>query len=257
MTRPWRYACASVEGTAHARVGTACQDAAVCTLVKDSAGAEVLVGVAADGAGSASRGGEGAGLSCARMLDVVSLFLARSTAPEITPELLRAWFREIRDGLATTAAASGTPLADYACTLLLAVAGPHNAWFSQVGDGAIVIGHPGDDFDWVFWPQQGEYVNTTCFVTDEEAFQHLECQVREGVDELALLTDGVQRLALDFRQRKVHQPFFHDLFARLRTVDGAATDELSRGLGAFLTSPRVNARTDDDKTLILATRRAP
>jgi hypothetical protein len=49
-----------------------------------------------------------------------------------------------------------------------------------------------------------------------------------------------------------HRPFFEPLFARLRgTVSG---DELNEPLRQFLASPRVAQRSDDDKTLILATR---
>jgi hypothetical protein len=45
------------------------------------------------------------------------------------------------------------------------------------------------------------------------------------------------------------------MFGTLRKADLAACDRLSDQLACFLGSPKVNERTDDDKTLVLATRR--
>ncbi|MGL4552961.1 MAG: PP2C family serine/threonine-protein phosphatase, partial [Gemmataceae bacterium] len=63
--------------------------------------------------------------------------------------------------------------------------------------------------------------------------------------------DGLQGLALHYATRTAHGPFFAPLFRALR---GADPEELGDPMRAFLESPRVNGRTDDDKTLILAAR---
>ena len=70
---------------------------------------------------------------------------------------------------------------------------------------------------------------------------------------MALFTDGLQTLALDYT-RAAHSPFFAPMFAALssETEPGGLLGPLS----AFLESPAVNERTDDDKTLILATRKS-
>jgi hypothetical protein len=116
-----------------------------------------------------------------------------------------------------------------------------------------------DAYEPVFWPQSGEYANTTNFLTDPEWAEHLAFAQRPvRVEELALLTDGLQTLALSFAGRTVHAPFFRPMFQRLRAA--APGEGLARALRQFLDSEPVNARTDDDKTLILATRvpsRAP
>ena len=52
----------------------------------------------------------------------------------------------------------------------------------------------------------------------------------------------------------LHSPFFAPLFAWLRPHAEGYSRELSDSLAAFLNSEKVNARTDDDKTFILATR---
>jgi len=76
--------------------------------------------------------------------------------------------------------------------------------------------------------------------------------VRERIQEVALLTDGLQMLALNFAARKPHAPFFEPLFTALRGA--VSPDDLVVPLRAFLDSDAVNSRTDDDKTLVLATR---
>ncbi len=164
---------------------------------------------------------------------------------------LLGWFREVHEALLREAQRREIVPRQLACTLLVAVVGEHSAVFAQVGDGVIVI-REDDEYRAVFWPQSGEYVNTTHFVTDasfEDAFQ---CERRGRVDEVSLLTDGLQMLALNFGAKTVHRPFFAPMFELLRQT--SAHEELIVPFRQFLDSPSVNARTDDDKTLILATR---
>jgi protein phosphatase 2C-like protein len=110
----------------------------------------------------------------------------------------------------------------------------------------------------VFWPQKGEYANMTFFLTDENSVSR--AQVANLPDEtldVALFTDGLEPLALQFSAQKAHEPFFRTAFAPLHacTTPGESTS-LSQSLAQMLTSPAARTRTDDDTTLILATRRA-
>jgi hypothetical protein len=104
------------------------------------------------------------------------------------------------------------------------------------------------------WPQTGEYANCTWFLTDADAASRVQAARAKGVHELALLTDGLQGLALQFVSRAAHGPFFEPMFARLRGVSAMRPRGLAKELQTFLDSPAVNQRTDDDKTLVLATR---
>jgi ribosome maturation factor RimP len=45
------------------------------------------------------------------------------------------------------------------------------------------------------------------------------------------------------------------MFGTLGKADLDTCDTLSSQLGRFLDSPKINERTDDDKTLVLATRK--
>ena len=100
--------------------------------------------------------------------------------------------------LVKEASERGGVIDDYACTLLGVVASPTHTLYFQIGDGAIVI--PASDpeaYDWVFWPQHGEYANTTNFVTQANAQDVFELRVGPAVSEFAMFSDGLERLILN------------------------------------------------------------
>jgi hypothetical protein len=108
----------------------------------------------------------------------------------------------------------------------------------------------------VFWPQKGEYANTTFFLSDERSLAQAEIMtLTDDVDDVAVLSDGAEPLALHFASRSAHEPFFRSVFAPLHQVEteGEATD-LSKALEGMLDSAGARARTDDDATLVIATR---
>jgi hypothetical protein len=72
-------------------------------------------------------------------------------------------------------------------------------------------------------------------------------------ERVALFSDGLLRLALNLAAAAPHAPFFNSLFAFLTSQP--SLDATAQALGEFLQSDRVNARTDDDKTLVVAWRR--
>lgn len=256
---PWRYVGASARGTSHEATGAPCQDASRTIVVPTSRG-EILVAVCADGAGSAPRSHEGAELACGALLGEVRDYLeAGRSLARLLPPAVEEWFIRVNAALHDLAAEHEAPARDFACTLLLAAVEPGAAVFAQIGDGAIVTSDGENDYRPVFWPESGEYANMTFFVTEPEAIRHLQVAIvlDQGVDEVALFTDGIQSLALRYETRGAHAPFFRPMFARLRDEAPGDAEVLSVGLRAFLESPKVNERTDDDKTLVLATRRAP
>jgi hypothetical protein len=218
-----------------------------------------LVAVVADGAGSAARAEDGARLACSLLLDEVStLFGTGGEVRDVTPALIGCWLARFQHEVAVRAEADALTARDFACTVLGVVVGLDCAVFLQIGDGAIVVAprDEPDGYSWIFWPQRGEYENQTWFATDDAAQDRLAYDIVEHpVDEVALFTDGLQRLALHFASQTAHAPFFRGMFAPLRSVSAGHAERLSIALAAFLDSRSVNDRTDDDKTLVLASRR--
>lgn len=249
---------ASVAGTSHRATGTPCQDASDAALIAGPGGT-TLVLACADGAGSARLSHEGAPVACAAVLKDVRASLEHHPLRAATRETVAAWFRCVPAAVAGRAAELGASARDLACTLLLAVVGPDAAVFAQIGDGAIVVDAPEPvGYAPACWPQAGEYANMTYFATEPDALPRFDVVFVEDrpIDEVALFTDGLQGLALRFEARAAHAPFFRPMFAQLRAQPPGDAGALAAGLRAFLDSPRINARTDDDKTLVLATRRA-
>jgi hypothetical protein len=209
-----------------------------------------VIAACSDGAGSAELSHLGSRRAVDRFLKEAVRSLG-DVAPE--REAIEAWVDAARATVLEEASAQGVQPRQLACTLLGAVAG--DAWtaYVQIGDGVIVFdGETG--YELAFWPANGEYANTTRFLTDEDYRAHLRIEIVPWqVDEIALLTDGLQMLALDFAQARVHGPFFAPLFRTVRS--GPDEETLRASLLEFMDSRRVNDRTDDDKTLLLATRK--
>lgn len=254
----WRLAAASVLGTAHVKLGLPCQDAHRCSVQRTAGGEPVLIAVVCDGAGSAARADAGAELACRLIHDEIAATLGAEGAG--VRGITQGWIEErlgrFQAEVAARAEAEGCQPRDFACTLLAAAVGPDCAAFCQIGDGAIVIGEEEDNYRWIFWPDRGEYENVTFFATEPEAIDHLQFELAERkIDEIALLSDGLQRLALHYQTKTAHAAFFKPMLAALREAPEGALESLSTQLEAYLSSPSVNERTDDDKTLILASRR--
>lgn len=248
-TREWRAAYASVVGTSHSRTSLPCQDASGCRVL-----GPVLVAAVADGAGSVPLAAEGAQLTVARFLaEIGDAAVVDPALDFLTLGYARDWLAKLR---MTLMGLGASPLEDYACTLLGAVIGDGVAVFMQIGDGAIVTSE-GAALDWVFWPQNGEFANSTCFVTQDDAADILMFSRREqGVQEVALFSDGIERLVIDLAARKVHEPALRPILDWLAGSD-ALPDAPSPALLAYLGSAHVTRRTDDDMTLVVAARAAP
>lgn len=248
----WKAVYDSVRGTSHIDVDVPCQD--VCRVLEWTVDrGTLLLACSADGAGSASHSDEGAEIACDAFVRVAQRELRDVDIGEsLDRETVLAWCKEMRSQIEDRARELDVDIRQLACTFLAAVVGQSTALFLQIGDGAIVT-RDEEGYRAVFWPQSGEFANTTNFLTDVEFEDRVEwTRYEERVDELAMFTDGLERLALRFADRSVHDPFLTPMLAAIR--DAENTEEYFELLRQFLDSPKVNERTNDDKTLILATR---
>lgn len=245
---PWNILGDSAVGTAHQARQLPCQDA--FRFCRFGTSEEALVICVADGAGSAAHSDVGATRTCD---EVVRQIEARGANSIPSREEIICIFGAVRDAIAAHAESLKVGIRDLACTALLTVATPSWAVFAQIGDGAIVMGC-GEELRTVFWPEPAEFANCTDFLTDDKFAELLQFEIVTGsISEIALLTDGLQRLALDFGTRNAHPPFFRPIFSKLTAE--CDTEPLAETFRAFLNSPRINERTDDDKTLVVAVHR--
>lgn len=251
----WRFVDAHVIGTSHIDTGAACQDRCSSTVVKCSDGAEVLVAVVSDGAGSALLSEIGAESVCHLLHQYAFETVSKSSdLDRIDETTIRSWFLEVRDHLREKALSEGRELREYAATAVMAIISDHQAVCIQLGDGGIVLRSAADrPFEIAIWPEEGEYANQTFFVTDENAAEKMTIKWFDSVRDVILFSDGLQRLALEQTTRTAFAPFFEPLVATIRTHSGSHA-ELRNQLISYLSSPQVNARTDDDKSLAIASK---
>lgn len=250
----WKIILDSAIGTSHIKSGNLCQDNCYADVIRTVDDQEYLVVLVSDGAGSAKEGGMGAELACETAIFSISTSLEKEFEAIFTEQSAVTWIEDIRNVISDKAKADGLTVRDFACTFLGAVIGGDRSLFFQIGDGAIVLS-VNNVQGVVFWPESGEFANMTYFVTDQDALSNLRIQISNmSFKEIAVFTDGIQRLALSFEQQCPHPPFFDPMFSVLRKHPPELCEILSEQLRQFLNSPAVNERTDDDKTLVLATR---
>lgn len=246
----WSYIAASVKGTSHERTGQRLQDAHRCFAADD-----FLVAVACDGAGSASHGGEGASLA-ARRVSSLALTHLRAIGQFPDDRTIEAWVDETRDLIAAAANKRKLQPRDFAATLVMAIASKDEVLCAHIGDGAIALREcQANAWTSLSWPENGEYASTTYFLTDENQPRLRISSAKKPIEAIAVMTDGIERLALDFAIQSPHSPFLDVMAAPLQGNVTGRDSKLSKALASFLGSDGVNARTDDDKTLIVATRR--
>ena len=212
-----------------------------------------LIAVACDGAGSAVFGGYGAALAARVLTKRAAEWISRTGATP-PPAVLELWIAEVRLMILVSADRLGCVASAFASTLVMAISDGTKTITAHIGDGAIIARQPGNsDLIALSWPESGEYAATTFFITNPNPRLRVGVLNDYPIDRIALLTDGIERLALDFIGRVAHGPFFDGLFRMLAASDsGGANRQLSRQLASFLDSDMVTTLTDDDKTLILA-----
>lgn len=252
----WRYVQACSKGTSHFVNNSPCQDRALSKAIVDRDGQEIFLGAVADGAGSASHSEHGAEEATSLILTKLERFFQQGgVLTEISQITVEQWINQISDQIGELADNEGVSRREYACTLLVVAVASTKGVFFQIGDGVIVIGFEGD-YSPVFWPMNGEYANSTYFITDASSASSLQFKMIDNqiIEDVALMSDGLQGLALQFATRTAHSPFFRPMFTRLSEENNAGLSKiLSASLERFLDSETVCNRTDDDKSLILST----
>ncbi len=263
-TVAWRVIGASVVGTSHRSRGRPCEDAHGHRLLADGG----LALAVADGAGSAAHASTASARAVESALEFVEQAFAaghRLAGPTESEDLLREAIQAARRALVDLASTAPDPrldddaplatveteprLADYATTLLLAIISPGRVAAAQVGDGAIVVGDGAGAVRALTRPDHGEYLNQTTFLTSSDFLERARFALSDGADlsAIALLSDGLEMVSLNWATGEPHAPFFSPLwdFAREPSAAASAIEE-------FLASDRLSAYTDDDKTLVLA-----
>ena len=249
--RSWRVVGASVAGTRHLKRQSDCED----TFGFEQVPGGILLLAVADGAGSAAKAKEGARCAVQAALtfsrQAVTQDLLNSDS-SVYLDILKQALRAARQAIEALVS-DNSSLRDFATTLLFALVTPDWLGALQIGDGAIVIMQENASFQTLTKPDSQEYINECNYLTDlnyEVEAQYAVLPV-QGIEGIAIFTDGLQQLALENVTNIAYVPFFTPFFVFV-AEEGKNEVELESELQGFLTSERVCERTDDDKTLVLA-----
>ena len=254
----WKAIARSVIGYNHLTQQLPCQDYSEYRLLTP----ELLVGAVADGAGSAKLAELGAIVAVKTALDYVArwqgfyqryettLGYQGFMSPAIAEPFFQKLVRRVQRQLKEQAQTLQVPMQTLATTLLVFIASPRGLLAMQIGDGFLVIRSEDSDYQLVFHPDKGEYINETSFITSQQALDSLQVQViNQPIAFICAATDGLEKVAIRYRDWTAFAPFFQPLEMFL-----AETEELEANasyLEDFLHSERLNHKTQDDKTLLL------
>lgn len=269
----WRAVVHSAIGTRHSRHQLPCQD-----YGRYIQSGSVMLGAVSDGAGSARYADIGACLAVETALLQMKLQIesrwmsqvdapsksgapSQATAPFPGPNtpftasqaqsLFARVVTEVVRVLQHKAEIEHWALRDLSCTLLTFIATPTWVAAMQIGDGFMVISAATETaapYQLLFSPSKGEYINETCFVTSAAALEQMQVGIYPHPPQfICAATDGLERVALRLSDWSPFSPFFKPFEDCLRLAPDQAADYLQ----TFLSSERLNARTDDDKTLLL------
>jgi hypothetical protein len=244
----------SAIGTRHEQRGQPCQDYGNYRFESP-----YLIGAVSDGAGSAKHSDIGSQVAVESALDSIAKILNRQFIEEpskeeveqAAPEIFAEMLEEILCTLHQEAIIGGYELRDLGCTLLVFFATSHWVAAMQIGDGLMMLrAHADAPYQLLFKPDKGEFINETIFITTSSACDYMTvCTETVETPFLCAATDGLERVAVRLQDWEPFAPFFRPFEDCLMKLSTAA--EQHTYLQTFLESERLNAKTDDDKTLLV------
>ncbi|GAB1542932.1 hypothetical protein NUACC21_56060 [Scytonema sp. NUACC21] len=251
----WKIKKSSFVGTSHQEQGKGCQDYASYYLVPND---NYVIGAVADGAGSAKHSEIGAKIAVEEAINYLKKILySKSINNE---NQAREKFTQVLDHvllkLKEEAKNKGFLLSDLNSTLLVFIATSN--WFAamQIGDGLIIIKHKNGDYELVFKPDKGEYVNQTTFVTSSDAKERMQLRFQSiNLNFICLTTDWCENIFVT-KAKESWKPK-RDLFEALENCLLEKKNNINyqhytpESIDELLNSAKINQAIDDDKTLLL------
>ncbi|RKR82818.1 protein phosphatase 2C-like protein [Mucilaginibacter gracilis] len=161
----WKVIGQSVIGSSHTELSKGCEDAIKYCVINSGEENETLIGFISDGAGSAKYAAKASTLAVEQGIAIVQQWLIDGV--EIQECDLIKLAEIVYDDLVALAGQYSAALNEFSCTLLGFIILPGKACFLQIGDGAIVKHGNDENFNFLWWPHNGEYHNTTTFLIDD------------------------------------------------------------------------------------------
>jgi len=250
----WKAIARSATGMSHKKQQLPCQDYGDFSISHKG-----ILGAVADGAGSAKHSDVGAKLTVKTALnELLQLrsytwqlhWYAQPLSDQQARKIFANTLKKVVEALQKQAVSGGYSINDLACTLLVFLATPNWVAAMQIGDGFIVARLQEGEHQLLFPPDKGEFINETTFVTSANALNEMQVRVLPGQQKfICASTDGLERVAIRMSDWTPFPPFFQPLEEYM--VETSHPEQEDEYIRNFLDSERLNAKTDDDKTLLL------
>ena len=254
----WRVAAATAVGASHLRDNTPNQDAVAFRLVELGDGQVAIVAVA-DGAGSAPRSDEGSKIAVnaavTTIADGINKHPAAAFGEHLAESLVRNAIEGAKDAVVRHARRLNVSPHELASTLIVAFASDSLVTAAQVGDGAVIAFNMDGGAKTLCAAHTGEYANETTFITSRSKPHEIASVGHASgyeYDRMALITDGLQNLALKMPEREAFLGFWEPMLNDLAQTD--EPEAVSERFHAFISGERVQSRTGDDVTIAIAAR---
>ena len=244
----WNISAVRAQGISHRQGGIPCQD-----FVFSQTTGDVYAAALSDGASTAAYADIGAETTvrtaCAYLAENHARVFAEENAAVTAREILSA----VRGALAEKADAYGAALSDFACTLLAVCVRGDQAVLAHIGDGVIACASACTGKTYVISaPDNGEYKNTTAFVTAPDAENRLRLYrcAAGNIGGFLLMSDGAAESLYQKSENCLCDaaPYL-SLFGAVQTPA-----ETTSFLESYLTA-EILPHTSDDCSLLLLSRR--
>lgn len=195
----WNSVQCAVQGRGHIKTDTPCQD-----KVRFFYENETSVIALADGAGSATMSHFGAEFVTKKICELLTLQFDIYYEEDDGATIKRVIVGTLIDGLGKLAQDLNCEVKDLASTLLAAAVKNGKYIILHIGDG--VIGYvKNGDLKIASHPENGEFINTTVFVTSKDALSTMKMMKGQlnGITGFALMSDGTEASLYNKRERSL------------------------------------------------------
>ena len=249
----FRLGCSSLRGASHQKDGTPNQDSVLVKTVRAGTAGNVAVMAVSDGAGSARYSHYGSRAACSAAVDSLNRQLTRNPATAFKHHLLRSALqravRRARQNVLQTVRPRSVDVREYACTMLLAVMSESLTGTAHVGDGCVVAGG-GGEWRLLSVPENGEFANETTFLTSPRSLPRTQVFSPSDIACLAVMTDGLQDVALS-RGQTPYKRFWTPLHNALSRSKGTSPEAV---LDSLLQKVSDAGKASDDCTVAVCLR---
>lgn len=238
----WNAIQCAVQGRGHAKTDTPCQDKTY-VLVSDEANVVAL----ADGAGSAKMSHYGAeyvtNYICKKLLQDFDIYFSEEDGAVIKRKIIN----DLLTGLNQIATEHECEVKDLASTLLVAAVKDGKYILIHIGDG--VIGYlKNSELKIASQPENGEFVNTTVFVTSKDVLQTMK--ILKGklctINGFVLMSDGTEA-SLYNKREKTLAPVLRRLMKLSQIMDSSCLEnEIRKSFDGV-----IKEATTDDCSIVL------